>query len=104
MMARGSFRAAQIEEAAFAQEPGRVSKIIETAQGFYIVKTVKRQLGGQLSFEKAQTQIEAELRRKQYEKLTQAYLAEIRAKATIVGMERFKKVAVNRAAQMYLRP
>ena len=104
MMARNSFRAAAVEQAAFAQEVGQVSKLITTPEGLYIVKTLTRRRGQQVSFEKVQEQIEKELRLQQLDGLRREYLTELRSKATVVGAEHFWQVAVNTAVRMYLQP
>lgn len=104
MMARGSFKAEAVEAAAFDQRDGQVSKVIATAEGLYLVKTLTRRAGEQLPFEKVQDRVRDELRQQQFSRLRREYLARLRADATIVGSERFGEVAVATAARTYLRP
>jgi len=102
-MERGSFRAKEVEQAAFAQKVGQVSKVVEAADGFYIVKTLARQAGRERSFEDVQGQIEAQLRRRQYRQLTEAFRRKLYSKATVAGTERFERAAVDAAVRMYLK-
>ena len=101
MIERGSFRAQAVEETAFAQGVGNVSKIIETPSGFYIVKTLAVQKGQRCSFEQVQQEIKAKLRQQQFEKLTKRYQKKLYSDAIIVGLERFKQFAVKLALQRY---
>ena len=101
MIERGSFRAQAVEETAFAQGVGKVSKIIETPSGFYIVKTLAVQKGQKRSFEEVQQKIKAKLRQQQFEKLTKRYQQKLYADAIIVGLERFKQYAVKLALRKY---
>jgi len=103
----GSFRATEVEQAAFDQSPGQVSQIIAPgggAEGYYIVKTLVRRKGGTQTFEQVQTQIEDELRRGQYERLTEQYLSQLRAKATLVGLGPFERAAVAAAGTAAVKP
>jgi len=102
-MERGSFRAKEVEEAAFAQKVGQVSKVIEAQDAFYIVKTLARQAGREQPFEEVQGRIESELRRRQYRQLTEAFRRQLYSKATVVGTERFEREAVDAAVRMYLK-
>jgi parvulin-like peptidyl-prolyl isomerase len=102
VMERGSFRAASVEEAAFAQRPGEVSKVIEAADGYYVVKTLQVNPPREQTFEQAQAKIEDELRRQQYRKLTREYLDSIQSKTTLQAAERFEETALEAAVRLYL--
>ena len=103
-MPRGSFRAAQVEQAALTQRPRQVSGIISTDQALYVVKTLARQMGGQIPFEEVQTRIGVELRRAEFDRLSREYLAGLRAKATVTGLEAFEKAALHLAVRTHCRP
>jgi len=101
MIERGSFRAQAVEETAFAQGPGKISKIIETPEGFYIVKTLAVQKGKKYPFERVQQKIKGKLRQQQFEKLARRYQAKLYSGAVILGLERFEQFAVESALQRY---
>ncbi len=100
LMGRGNFREA-VEEAAFKQDLGQVSGIIETPEGFYIVKTIKREEGRETHFEQVQDQIELELHGRQYEKVSNEYLTKLLNRATIQSVGRFEQAAVEAAVRRY---
>jgi len=103
MMERGSFRDTAVEDAAFAQEAGEVSKVIETDLGVYVVKTLARRAGASLAFEQVQDEIATELRRQQYAGLRREYLQQLEAGATVHMAERFEQVAVEAAVRKFYR-
>lgn len=103
MMERGSFRAEAVEETAFAQGAGKTSKVIETPNGFYIVKTLAVQRGEQAPFEKVQDIITEKLRRRQFEKLTYEYQMKLYSKVTIVEADQFVRRAVDAAVQKFYK-
>jgi parvulin-like peptidyl-prolyl isomerase len=102
-MEKGSFRASAVEEAALAQKAGQVSKVIESIDGYYIVKTLGIQPAKEQSFEEAQPKIEEELRRQQYRQLTDAYVAKMQSKTTLQAVDRFEQTALEAAEMKYLR-
>jgi hypothetical protein len=103
MMERGSFRAEAVEETAFAQQVGRVSKVIETPAGFYIVKTLAVQRGKEVSFEQVQEKIAEELRRQQFQRLAGQYRAELYGKAVIIEVDRFERLAIDAAVRRFYK-
>jgi parvulin-like peptidyl-prolyl isomerase len=102
-MPAGSFREKTVEEAAFAQQAGQVSGIIETATGVYIVKTRDVKEGVVIPFEQAQDQIDSKLRSRQYDELTTAYFGELATRAKIESATEFERLILDRAVQMYYR-
>jgi len=103
MMPAGSFREAKVEQAAFAMKTGQVSEVIRTPRGYYIVKVKKVRAGQTVSFEKAQEQIEKDIRDEQFQKLHQEYVKGLLAGAQIVQPDEFLELAADRAVRTYRR-
>lgn len=80
----GSFMARKVETEAFKLEQGKVSGVIEDADGYYIVKARKIEPEMSVPFEQAQIMIEARLRSKQLQKLERDYFRRLESSATIV--------------------
>ena len=104
LMERGSFRSGQVEDVAFKQGVGAVSDIIDTSQGYYIVKTIQLEPATEQTFDKVQTEIEAELRKAQYQTLTSDYLKELQTKTRIFVPPGVEKLAVDAAVRLYWVP
>jgi parvulin-like peptidyl-prolyl isomerase len=70
-IARGSFVLPEVEQAAWSLKPGRVSDVIETPNGFYLVKLEEVQPGKVLPFTDpaVQQRIENILRKQQFDAL-----------------------------------
>ena len=102
-MEQGSFRDEEVEKAAFAQKAGEISGVIETAERFYVVKTVKRLPGELTTFEEVQEQIQEKLHTQIYNKLISEYLAKFEKKAILQATDKFEAAAVDAAVRRYLR-
>ncbi len=72
-----------IEEAAFSLKPGEVSGVIETPQGYAIIRALDRRGGGSLSVKATREDVEERLFRMKMEKKFEEWLAERRQKAHI---------------------
>ncbi|HNS54362.1 MAG TPA: peptidylprolyl isomerase, partial [Syntrophales bacterium] len=72
-----------IDEAAFSLKPGEVSDIIETPQGFAIIRAFDRRGGGSLTVKATREDVEDRLYRMKMEKKFEEWLAERRQKAHI---------------------
>lgn len=72
-----------IEEVAFNLKPGEVSGVIETPQGFYIIRALDKRGGGNLSLKATRAEIEEQLFIEKIEKKYMEWLAEKRQKAHI---------------------
>jgi peptidyl-prolyl cis-trans isomerase SurA len=72
-----------IEEVAFNLKPGEVSGVIETPQGFYIIKALDKRGGGSLSLKATRAEIEERLYAEKMDKKYTEWLAEKRQKAHV---------------------
>ncbi|HTZ38950.1 MAG TPA: peptidylprolyl isomerase [Syntrophales bacterium] len=72
-----------IEEVAFNLKPGEVSGVIETPQGFYIIKALDKRGGGSLSLKATRSEIEERLFVEKMDKKFAEWIAEKRQKAHI---------------------
>jgi len=72
-----------LEEAAFNLKPGEVSGVIETNQGFYIVKALDKRGGGSLSLKATRQEVDERIFTEKMEKKYTEWMAEKRQKAHI---------------------
>jgi len=72
-----------IEEVAFALKPGEISDVIETPQGFYIIRALDRRGGGSLTVKATREDVEERLYRDKMEKKFAEWMVEKRQKAHI---------------------
>ena len=100
----GSFRAEEVEKAAFAQNVGEGAGPIETSEAIYLVKTLGRRPGGRRTFAQVQDQVTEALRQQQYERLTAAYLSKLREGAMVVGLDRFEHAVLKRVVAEVVGP
>lgn len=103
MMPSGSFKEQPVEEAAFKLAEGKVSELIETPAGFYIVRAAKVQPGVEISFEDAQPTIEDKLRQQQERALSDEYFLKLRQDARVIEHEKFLQLALELAKQKHGR-
>ena len=101
MMSAGSFKIDAVEAAAFSLEEGKVSGVIETVSGFYIVKAAKVDPGRVIPFEEAQDQIRRDLYAGEYARVRDQYFDELTSKATIVRSDQFIETVVDCAMRKY---
>ena len=79
---KGSLNPA-IDEVAFNLKPGEVSDVVETPQGFYILRALDRRGGGSLSVRATRDSVEDRIYREKLEKKYDEWLAERRQKAHV---------------------
>ena len=101
MMAKGNKAETHVEDAAFAQSVGSISKTIEEASGLFLVKTLATEGGTTTPFEAAQGEIETILREKQYTTLQQAYFQKLYKRAIVQTPQEFIIQAIRRAEEKY---
>jgi len=101
MMSAGSFDCEAVEAAAFVLGQGQFSSIIETDDGFFIVRAARVKPGKSVGFEQAQEDIEAILRRQQFRKLVDDYFLRLSKGTTIVQPDEFVSLTVDRAVAKY---
>jgi len=101
LMPADSFRQEKVEQAAFGQPYGWISDVIETDEGFTIVRTAAVEEAQATRFEDAQADIEKKLRDQQAAKLYAAYFDQLLQGATIAQSESFLPTAVDRAVARY---
>jgi parvulin-like peptidyl-prolyl isomerase len=76
-------QAKPIEDAAFALEPGAVSRVVETAEGFHIVKLEERISGRSVSLDAARDAIRDYLLRTRGKEAIAAHIQTLRANAQV---------------------
>jgi len=74
---------APLATAAFSLPIGQLSDVIEAPDGYHVIKVIERRPAGTLSFEEARPAVTQAMRESQRRQKQQAYVAELRAKATI---------------------
>ena len=102
-MEAGSFRQTKVEDAAFAIKEGKVSDVIETETGFFVVKAAKVYPGKVIGFEEAQDHIERILRDEQLTKLQAEYFDRLLARATITSSGQLVQLGTDQAVRRYWR-
>ncbi len=79
----GSLAFDEVDAAIFSIEPGKLSRIIESDQGFHIVRVLEREEASRESFTKAQVEIKEKLRQQIVSESLATYLDELKARTTI---------------------
>ncbi len=80
---KGALRSKQIDEALFTLEVGQMSNIIESEQGFHVIRVLKRKEAGRTPFTKAQADIRKKLEAEEQQKLVRAEVENMRKDCTI---------------------
>ena len=103
-MPAGSFRQRQVEQVAFRLAEGQVSDIVETEDGYYIIKAYKVVQGRRASFEDAQPEIDRIIREQQFRRLSQDYFRRLQMQAALVDYGQLVDLATDRAMAQYGPP
>ena len=101
LMAEGSFRETEVERNAFALDEGEICGIIETENGYYIVKALKVEPGQSVGFEESQEEIDGILREQQYDELASNYFMKLFGEATIAQSDEFMEMAIDGVVGRY---
>lgn len=87
----GSFSKGQMvpefEAAAFSQEIDTVGNVVETQFGYHIIKVSERNDGGKMTFEEVKEQLTVYLSQQKKQEAVAAFVARLRANATIEVFE-----------------
>jgi len=83
---RGSLTSKIIEDAIFVLPEGKLSQIIEDANGFHIIRVIKRQAAGKVPFEEAQVTIKEKLKKERIRKQIVDYIDGLKAKTRVWTM------------------
>ena len=75
---KGALRHQKIDEALFTLDVGQLSDIIETDQGFHIVRVLERKDEGRIPFTEAQAKIRKEIESQRKQELIQAEMVKLR--------------------------
>jgi parvulin-like peptidyl-prolyl isomerase len=80
---QGSLACKALDEALFKLPIGSLSQIIESDQGFHIIRVVERKPAGRKSFEDAQADIKKQLKEDNRKKQLDKYLSELHKKTPV---------------------
>ncbi len=80
---QGSLKSESLDAAIFTLQVGRMSQVIEDADGLHIVRVVRRKEAGRTPFSQAQTEIRKQLKDEQAKKKQDVYLAKLREKTPV---------------------
>ncbi|MHC4563052.1 MAG: peptidylprolyl isomerase [Planctomycetota bacterium] len=104
LLSEGSFLEKEVERNAIRLRPGQICGIIESENGYYIVKALQVIPGKTVTFEKAQKQIEGILREQQFGELSNKYFTKLLKEATMAESPEFMAMALQRAVDRYWQP
>lgn len=80
---KGSLKNETIDEVIFTLPVGELSPIIESPEGFHIVRVTQREEAGMVSFIEAQVKIKEQLKSDRRKAQMEAYLKEVKSKAQV---------------------
>ncbi|WP_165698886.1 peptidylprolyl isomerase [Bremerella volcania] len=80
---QGSLKNETVDRAIFSLPIGELSPIIESAEGFHIVRVLEREDAGMVPFTKAQVEIREKIQNERRQEQMQAYIKEVKSKAQV---------------------
>ncbi len=80
---KGSLRAVELDEALFSLPIGELSQIIETSEGFHIIRVLDREQAGRSPFFKEQVAIKQMLQKEKREKQVEKFIADLQARSRV---------------------
>lgn len=80
---KGSLKNEAIDQAIFSLPVGELSPIIESEEGFHIVRVTEREEEGMVPFTKAQVEIKEQIKKERKQKAMEAYIKEVKSKAQV---------------------
>ena len=80
---QGSLKNETVDQAIFSLPVGELSPIIESQEGFHIVRVLEREEEGMVPFTKAQVEIKEKIKNNRREEQMQAYIKEVKGKAQV---------------------
>ncbi len=80
---QGSLKNETVDQAIFSLPVGELSPIIESQEGFHIVRVLEREEAGMVPFTKAQVEIKEKIKSNRREEQMQAYIMEVKSKAQV---------------------
>jgi parvulin-like peptidyl-prolyl isomerase len=80
---QGALKAAVIDKALFSLEVGQMSPILETDDGFHIVRVLERKEAGRRPFTEVQGEIRDRLKEERFQAAVKEYLSGLRRDARI---------------------
>ncbi len=81
-VARGDL-VTELEQAVFALQPGEVSGVVETANGFHILKAGERQAAGTATLEEVRTDIEPAIRAQAAAEMYEKWISDLRNRSQV---------------------
>ncbi|MCG8448903.1 MAG: peptidylprolyl isomerase [Pirellulales bacterium] len=80
---KGALRCQAIDDALFSLQVGQMSNIIESEQGFHIVRVLQRKDVGRTPFTEAQAEIREQLEKERQQQLVEAEIIKLRRKSRV---------------------
>lgn len=80
---KGALRSEPINKALFSLKVGQLSNIIESDQGFHIIRVLERKEAGRTPFTEAQAKIREEIQQKRQQEIIKDELAKLRKKTRV---------------------
>ncbi len=80
---KGALRSEVLNEALFSLQVGQLSNILESKQGFHIVRVLDRKTAGRTPFTEAQAEIREQLNKARQQELVEAEMVKLRQKSRV---------------------